>query len=130
MKPSDRIEIKKSKFGRGVFATRNIAKGEIVEIAPVLVVRDKDVRGGERLRNYVFDWTRSCVAIAFGYGSLFNHSDDNNATWTVHKDRKVLVFRATKPIRKGQEILVGYGYDPVKEMIKPTACELPSRRGR
>lgn len=31
------FEVKKSKYGRGIFATRDIKKGELIHAAPVIV---------------------------------------------------------------------------------------------
>src|SRR5690242_8740348 len=70
------------KYGRGIFATRNIKKGEYIEIAPVIVIpyaEWKPMRGSI-LSNYIFRWDED-KAIALGYGSLYNHSYTPNARY-------------------------------------------------
>jgi hypothetical protein len=73
---SDAVEVKRAKGkGRGVFARRPIRKGEVIETCPVLVlpasvVEDFTVGVGP----YVFEWGTDTVALALGFGSLYNHS--------------------------------------------------------
>ena len=49
------------------------------------------------------------VAIALGFGSLYNHSKKPNAEWEIKKSSHTIVFRAIKNIRKGKEITIDYG---------------------
>lgn len=42
-----------------------------------------------------------------GYGSIYNHSNHNNAEWVWHDD--TLIISAIKHINKGDEIFVSYG---------------------
>jgi len=79
------ILTKDPKLGRGVFASSDIAAGEIVEISPVLVLSEREYRGfdpkreegnGElkgveasQLRGYVFTWGKGGeMAVALGLG--------------------------------------------------------------
>lgn len=90
--------------GYGVFATRDIRKGEIIEECPYIVSRSSNVLG--ILKNYVFKKDKTNDALVFGYGSIYNHKDDNNAEWKI-KDK--LIVTALKDIQKGDEIFVHYG---------------------
>lgn len=110
------IEIKKSQYGRGIFAVRTIQKGEMIHQAPVIVCpgdQYKKLRVTE-LRNYYFNWGKNHdhVAIALGYGSLFNHSYSPNAMFENNLKEETVDFVALKTIKAGEEIFVNYNGDP------------------
>src|SRR5436305_320986 len=75
---SEVIEVKRVKGkGRGVFARRPIREGEVIERVPVIVLPVGEIRtpdGWTTLGDYCFLWDRGTVAVALGYGSLYNHS--------------------------------------------------------
>lgn len=101
--------------GLGVFALRDLKIGEIVESAPVLIFNSKQRKTLERtpLSHYIYPWrsTRG-AALVFGYGSIYNHSFDPNADWKQNFRTQSMVYRAIKPIKKGEEILVNYNGEP------------------
>ena len=108
---STRIEIRKSpKRGLGVFAKEPIQKGGVIERVPLLVVTWEDIDDSE-LADYAFVLTEKKVAIALGYGSLYNHSYDPNARYD-DDGKKIKVFSAIKDIAAGEEITVNYNGDP------------------
>lgn len=90
--------------GYGVFATRDIRKGEIIEECPYIDCKQAEIIG--KLRDYVFTLNPHHVALAFGYGSMYNHQDDTNAEWAI-KDK--LEITALKNIKQGEEIFINYG---------------------
>jgi hypothetical protein len=98
--------------GRGVFAAASIGKGKTIESCPVLVLPRKDYPLVKRteLRNYYFMWGKSTSAICFGYGSIYNHSYEPNATYIKNIKQKKIDFVALKSIKKGEEITVNYNY--------------------
>ena len=112
---SDSIEVKRIKGkGRGVFARRAIRKGELIEKVPMLVLPAEqyhDSLGGTDLANYCFNWKEGTVALALGYGSLYNHSYKPNAryedVWPQTKE-----FTAIRDIEAGEEITVNYNGKP------------------
>lgn len=107
------VRIRKNRYGRGLYARRNLRRGALIEVSPVIVINRNDVGDDEMLSNYVFEWSRGKRAVALGMGSLFNHSSTvPNAWWEVVRDKKVLRFYAAKDIREGDEIFVNYGYRP------------------
>lgn len=104
-----------SKDNRGVFATTRIRKGETIEICPVIIIplKDKKALDKTHIYNYYFRWgRRNQPAIALGYGSLYNHSYNPNAEYDQKVKRGVIIFKAIKEIKKGEEILVNYNREP------------------
>ncbi len=110
------IEVRKTrKKGLGVYALRDFKKGEVIEKAPTLLLDTKDRAHCEEtpLSHYMYPWrsTRS-GAIAFGYGSIYNHSFEPNADWKQNFKEQVMVYTAIKDIKKDEEILVNYNGEP------------------
>lgn len=110
------IEIRTTKSkGRGVFALKDFKEGEIIENCPVIWLNSKDRKHCEKtiLNYYVYPW-RSTVtgSVVLGYGSIYNHSFDPNADWKQNFKTKNMVYRAIKPIKKGEEILINYNGEP------------------
>lgn len=109
------IEVKDTrKLGRGLFATRNIRKGEVVERSPVIVLESSLVPVKSSLLNvYMFEWQRNTSSLALGLGSLFNHSAKRaNITYNPVYQRKEIIFVATRDIKRGHQLFINYGYDP------------------
>ena len=93
--PSRLIEVKRSRGkGRGVFAREMIPRGTVIERVPVVTLQVQEIFSPVRrskLAEYVFKWGDGVVAVALGYGSLYNHSYDPNAAF--HNDgRFIQVF--------------------------------------
>ena len=96
--------------GRGVFAKEFIRAGTTIERVPVLVVPIADI-AASRLADYAFTWSRRRVALALGYGSLYNHSYTPNARY-LEAGRSAQEFVAIRDIVPGEEITVNYNGDP------------------
>ena len=112
---SNAIEVKRVKGkGRGVFARRLIRQGEIIERVPMLVLTAEEFEdrlAGTSLANYCFAWSRGTMALALGYGSLYNHSFRPNARYDdVGPQTKE--FTAMRDIAPGEEITVNYNGEP------------------
>ncbi|MCK6256420.1 SET domain-containing protein [Fictibacillus sp. KIGAM418] len=107
------FEIRPSRFGRGIFATRSIKKGELIHRAPVIASPKEECKYMIKtvLADYVFNWGDG-YAIALGYGSLFNHSYSPNARYKLKKSELMIDFYAYKDINADEEILVNYNGDP------------------
>lgn len=111
---STTIKVKKAaKKGRGVFAVKRITKDEEIERVPVLILPAADIFGSTRtskLADYVFEWDKDEMALALGYGSLYNHSFRPNAQyWRQGKDTQIYV--ALRDIEPGEEITINYNRD-------------------
>lgn len=100
--------------GRGVFALRDFAAGELVELAPVLVGK----RGSsEAFKDYEFSWSEAKgrgqvdlyrAAIALGYGSLYNGANPANLRYEVDRAAQAIRFVAARVIAKGEELTINY----------------------
>ncbi|GGM39776.1 SET domain-containing protein-lysine N-methyltransferase [Paraliobacillus quinghaiensis] len=112
------IEIKTStlsdgEFNRGVFATRDIKKGEIIHIAPVIPYPNKEHDFIEQtvLDDYVFEYGKNHTAVVLGYGMLFNHSYTPNADYDINFSNHTFEFFAHTDIKAGEEALINYNGD-------------------
>ncbi len=104
------VEVRETKnIGRGVFASSDIKKGEVIEVAPILVLQFEDFvdTRWNLLFEYYF-WMDDEVILALGYGSLYNHSKENNASYEIDLKTKSIKFTAIKDIKKGDEIFFDY----------------------
>ena len=101
--------------GRGVFAARAFAAGEIIDTSPVVPLSAAESANidGSILDYYVFDWTPDgCFALALGAGSLFNHSFRPNIVYEKRFAERLIVFRALRDIEAGEELKSNYNGDP------------------
>jgi len=97
--------VKKSPMhGYGVFAAKNIKKGEIIEECYIIITKGKD----KALEDYYFD-AKGKDAILTGYGIIYNHCDEDNAEYTLNIKRRLATFKALRNIKKGEEIFISYG---------------------
>lgn len=105
-------------MGRGVIANKDLRKGETVEVAPVLVMTkyEHSILSSTILNSYVYAWDdrKGSVAIAFGIGSLFNHDDNSNVTYALNLKDKTIKYTATRSIKKGEQLFIDYGYNPME----------------
>jgi SET domain-containing protein len=98
--------------GRGVFALVSFTEGEVIESCPVIPIPEDEVDpvGRTVLGNYFFQWggTFDEGAVALGYGSLYNHTNDPNAMYVRKVSLNVIDFVALRAIAVGEEITVSY----------------------
>jgi len=93
--------------GRGVFARSRIPIGTVIERVPIIVVPARELQPGQSaLADYTYEWGRDTLAIALGYGCLYNHSYRPNAE--VQSSGRSLMFVAIRTIRRGQEVTFNY----------------------
>ena len=106
--------------GRGVFARVNIKKGEVIERCPIIEVPKSDVSNLRKsvLVTYFFYFgkNKERLAVALGFGSIYNHSYKPNAAYKIKAKEMVMDFVALKAIKKGKEITFDYsGYGQKKQ---------------
>jgi SET domain-containing protein len=110
----------KKDIGRGVFATKDIESGEIVERCPMVQLSFRTrYHHDPQLSRYLYTQA-SCpceqckihgayMYMVLGYGMIYNHQDDPNTEWYFHYNEKYSDVIATRPIKEGEEIFVSYG---------------------
>lgn len=108
------IEVRRSRSkGRGIFATAFIPKGTIFEQAPVLVMPAKELEVDQEdtvLSHYTFAWGKNSVAVALGFGSLYNHSYSPNACYE-DVSGQMKNYIAIRDIEAGEEVTINYNGD-------------------
>jgi SET domain-containing protein len=116
------LYIAQTAFGRGVFSDVPIRKGQIIEKCPVVPLTLAEYKAVCQtvLENYVYTWPGprqrldvpqdkwSSACVAFGFASLYNHSDTPNSEWTVSVPNRLLTFKALKAIVANEEIFHNY----------------------
>ena len=119
---SDKVCVGQSRIlnaDRGVFARCDIKKGEIIEICPVILVPRHDMSNLSEsiLVTYFFYFgkNKERLVIALGFGSIYNHSYEPNATYKVKLREKTIEFSALKDIKKDTEITFDYNYGNPKD---------------
>jgi len=102
--------------GRGVFARRSFAPGDVIERCPVIALQAEQwaILDTTALGNYFFHWGEQLErpAVALGYGSLYSHSFEPNAIYTRHLGDRELHFIAIREILPDAEVTVNYNGDP------------------
>jgi len=105
--------------GRGMFTTKNIKKGTVIEVSPVIVLTEKERKTIEKtlLFHYIFEWgnNKKKAAVALGYVSLYNHSYDANCEYEMEFGKKLMTIRTVKDVKKGEELFVNYNAKPDDE---------------
>lgn len=109
--------------GLGVFAARDLETGEVVEIAPIVRIESALGDLPEALRHRVFDWARlagesGVLAIALGYGCMYNHANPANLRYAACMDGAAISFVAVRAIACGEELTINYngaGGEPESE---------------
>ena len=94
-----------------MYCTEDIARDSVIEICPIIVLPGEQAREivrGYVLYEYYFEWKKDSIAIALGYGSLYNHSEHPNAIFEPDYKGQYIIFRSLMEIPAGQEIVVDY----------------------
>lgn len=119
--PIDKIKLGHSRIhGRGVFASKNIKRGEIIERCPLIQMenRSKYQTDGTVYSHMYAQPPCDCYEctnhgflffMAFGYGMLYNHQDKPNALWKFNYTQLFGDVIAVKDISADEEIFVSYG---------------------
>jgi SET domain-containing protein len=106
---------KSSIHGLGVFAKYTIYEGELIEECPVLTLPIQKGDVSSLMIDYRFNWPAGTEweeqVIGLGFASMYNHSNNPNATWISDIDKKTFKFIASKTINPNEEIFVWYGDD-------------------
>ena len=78
-----------------MFCTEDILRDSVIEICPIIVIPGEQAREivrGYVLYEYYFEWKKDSIAIALGYGSLYNHSEKPNAEFQAEYKNQHIIF--------------------------------------
>ena len=86
------------------------AKGEIVEICPMIILPEI-AKTIDRLKDIVFevDKKKGEYALVLGYGSLYRHSNEPNVDYAYNRRQRHMFFIANRPIQAYEELTINYG---------------------
>ena len=97
------IKLSKGK-GRGVFARKDIAKGTVFLVDPIVFIPKRE------MSNYIFEHAKKTF-VAMGIGSIINHSARPNCFWKAdvkNKTNPTISFKTFKKVKAGEELLHDY----------------------
>ncbi len=104
------------KKGRGIFTSKNIPVGTVIEISPVIVLSAKERKAAEqtKLFSYIFEWGKSkkLACVALGYVSLYNHDYASNCEYDMDYKKNIITIKTVKAVKKGEELTVNYNAAP------------------
>jgi len=102
--------------GRGVFTASGLRAGDLIEICPVIVIpaNEKERIDQSILHDYYFIWDekQGSIALALGYGMLYNHSGEANAEAERDLEAAVIRISCLQAIAAGEEIFINYNFRP------------------
>ncbi|MEO5583586.1 MAG: SET domain-containing protein [Saprospiraceae bacterium] len=99
--------------GRGVFTALEIPEGSPIEICPLILVPSDQTKLIDQtaLYDYYFIWDQDHLALALGYGSLYNHSRNPNAVVIYDYETLEIQIKAIQDIAADEEIVINYHDD-------------------
>jgi SET domain-containing protein len=105
--------------GRGVFTTEAIPEGTTIEIAPVIVLNqaERTIVDTTLLHDYIFEWgiNEQEAAVALGYVSIYNHSEDANCKYDMDYDHKTIEIQTKRAVAADEELCINYNGDGVTD---------------
>ena len=114
---------KAGKKGKGLFATKNIKKGELILKADISKQKSysrKEIDSNPKLQAEHCDYAgKGRYVISFHPYSFMNHSCDPNV-FVKHKSMTKSEFYAMKDIKKGEELTYDYGANALDAFDNPT----------
>lgn len=133
----NRVEYSKRPNGEFVmYSKTQFAKGEIVEICPIIFV-GVEAKALPNLKNYIFEIEKdkNKYGVVLGYGSLYKHSENPNIEYAYNRTNRQMYFSAARQIQAQEELSINYGKDfwdeqatfnTVAPQNKPTVINLPT----
>lgn len=120
--------------GRGVFCKQPIKKDEEFEVCPVLVLpaSDYETVTVSKLVDYFFNFNKeeNTLALALGFGSLYNHAIISNATYLLDREKREITFYAIENIDAGTEICINYAGESGNEFKEWFESRMIRYKGR
>ncbi|MFX1572249.1 MAG: SET domain-containing protein-lysine N-methyltransferase [Promethearchaeota archaeon] len=115
---NDILEVKfiSTKKGKGVFASKDIRKDTIIDVAHVILLPNKDYKKISKtvLYNYCYIWddpkhnSEFYNVIPLSISQFINHSYDPNVKYIYDYDNNTIEYIALRDISNGEEITMNY----------------------
>lgn len=111
------LRVRRCEWGWGVFTDEPIAEGALIEECHYLLVPWGSISSSS-LSDYVFQSreaapgaqaTTDPVAVVLGFGMIYNHSSEANATYYQGGPHNLFMFYATRAIAPSEQICINYG---------------------
>ncbi|KAF9013443.1 hypothetical protein BDQ17DRAFT_603491 [Cyathus striatus] len=99
--------------GRGVYASHPIPRNTLLEVSPVLFFEKEEYENHGKhtiVDHYTFTWMDGRMALALGLGSLFNHSNKPNVTFTLDKRTDSIRYTTVRDVNVDEELCIFYGH--------------------
>lgn len=99
-----------------VMSKTQFAKGEIIEICPIIFV-GMEAKAVDRLKDFVFEIEKpkegkpGMYGLVLGYGSIYKHSDEANVEYAYNRSNRQMYFKAARTIQAHEELTINYGKD-------------------
>jgi len=99
--------------GRGAYAARAHAAGELIEACPVILFSGSFASVPKEVRHLLFNWgvladVAATHCLALGYGSMYNHENPANMRYEADAAAGALRFIAIRAIAADEELTVNY----------------------
>lgn len=111
------IYVMPCEYGMGVFADAFIPKDTMLEECHWIKYKREECTS-PTINDYVYevsddpdaeDENKGYNALVLGFGSIYNHSFENNAHYLFDEERNVFVYQSIKDILAGEQIFISYG---------------------
>lgn len=94
--------------GRGVFASQDLKKGDVIEFAPILKVEGHREHVPTDLKNMVYRFEPHQYFVACGHASFYSHANPASAHYVINPNEQTITVIAARPISKNEEITISY----------------------
>jgi uncharacterized protein len=98
--------------GRGVYTSKPLSAGSVIEISPVIVMNSEErlFLDRTRLHDYIFIWGKdeSECCLALGYISMYNHDYRSNAEYEMDYAASTIRITMIRAAKEGEEIFINY----------------------
>lgn len=102
-------------MGRGVFTSKAIEAGTVVEVSPVVVMgaEERKLLDQTLLHDYIFEWgeEKDQCCMALGYAAVYNHSYTSNCEYEMDYENASISIKAARDIAAGEELFINYNGD-------------------
>jgi hypothetical protein len=98
-----------------VLSKTQFAKGEIIEISPIIFV-GYEAKAIDRIKDFIFEIEKTgknggMYGLVLGYGSLYKHSEEANVEYAYNRANRQMYFKAARVIQAHEELTINYGKD-------------------